>query len=401
MKAAANNGAGVVIVGGGLAAQRCAETLRRRGYEAPVRIVCAEAEGPYDRPPLSKDVLAGAAEDDSVAFRAPEWYEENGVELLLGARATQLDAEARVVRLEFGEVLPYEKLLIATGGAARRLPFLEPFGNVHYLRTLADARRLRSALVPGTRLAIVGAGFIGQEVAATARRLGVEVTIVEALKTPLQPILGDQLGRWFAGLHLDEGVRVITEAMLQAGRGGDGVEELVLADGRVVACDAVVVGIGTMPATQWLSGSGLEETGVKVDVCGRTALPGVFAAGDASIPFDPRFGAHARTEHWDAAAWQGAAAAKAMVGEYAGTPPLPSFWSDQYGVRIQSVGHPHHADSVLVEGDPQSRDFEAVFLRAGVPVAGLAVGRPRAIPALRKRIEGEDRFAPDTKEVLA
>ncbi|HEX8752702.1 MAG TPA: FAD-dependent oxidoreductase [Solirubrobacterales bacterium] len=393
--------AGVVIVGGGLAAQRCAETLRRRGYEGPVRILSAEAEAPYDRPPLSKEVLAGVAEEGSVAFRAAEWYEENEVELLLGTRAARLDPEARTVELELGGALPYGKLLIATGGAARRLPFLGRFDNVHYLRTLADARRLRAELRPGLRLAIVGAGFIGQEVAATARKLGVEVTMVEALETPLQPILGDQLGRWFADLHLEEGVRVITGAMLQSARGGDGVEELVLADGRVVACDAVVVGIGTVPAVHWLRGSGLEEAGVRVDVCGRTGLPDVFAAGDASIPFDPRFGAHARTEHWDAAAWQGAAAAKAMVGEYAGTPPLPSFWSDQYGVRIQSVGHPHHADSVLVEGDPASRDFEAVFLRAGVPIAGLAVGRPRAIPALRKRIEGGDRFAPDTKEVVA
>lgn len=392
---------GVVIVGGGLAAQRCAENLRRRGFEEPVRIVCAEVDPPYDRPPLSKEVLAGATEEDSVAFRPAEWYEENEVELLLGARAERLDPEARTIALEFGGELEYGKLLIATGGAARRLPFLEGFENVHYLRTLADARHLRAELKPGLRLAIVGAGFIGQEVAATARGLGAEVTMIEALDTPLQPILGDQLGRWFADLHHTEGVRVITGAMLDSARGGDRVEELVLADGRVVKCDAVVVGVGTMPATHWLRGSGLEETGVKVDVCGRTGLPDVYAAGDASIPFDPRFGAHARTEHWDAAAWQGAAVAKAMLGEYAGTPPLPSFWSDQYGLRIQSVGHPHHADSVLVDGDPSDRDFEVIFLRAGVPVAGLAVGRPRAIPALRKRIEGGDRFAPETKEVVA
>lgn len=404
MKDSANNSGadpGVVIVGGGLAAQRCAENLRRRGYEGSVRIVCAEAHPPYDRPPLSKEVLAGATEEGSVAFRPAEWYADNEVELLLGARAEGLDTEARRLRLEFGGELEYGRLLIASGGVARRLPFLERFDNVHYLRTLDDARRLRAELAPGVRLAIVGAGFIGQEVAATARALGAEVTMIEALDTPLQPILGDQLGRWFADLHLDEGVRVITGALLEAARGGDGVEELVLADGRVVECDAVVVGIGTVPATHWLRGSGLEETGVKVDVCGRTGIPGVFAAGDASIPFDPRFGAHARTEHWDAAAWQGAAAAKAMLGEYAGTPPLPSFWSDQYGLRIQSVGHPHHADSVMVDGDPSSRDFEVIFLRAGVPVAGLAVGRPRAIPALRKRIEGGDRFAPETKEVIA
>jgi 3-phenylpropionate/trans-cinnamate dioxygenase ferredoxin reductase component len=391
---------GVVIVGGGLAAQRAAETLRRRGYEAPVRIVCAESEPPYDRPPLSKAVLAGSAEEESLAYRPGWWYEEKEIDLLLGARAEALDPRARTVCLDSGDELEYGKLLIATGGTARRLPFLD-HRNVHALRTLADARRLRAELVPGARLAIVGAGFIGQEVAATARGLGVEVTIVEALPTPLAPILGERLGRWFADLHLEEGVRVITGAMLEDARGEGRVAELVLADGRRLECDAVLVGVGTAPATSWLQGSGLAEDGVKVDTCGRTGLPDVFAAGDASIPFDPRFGIHSRTEHWDAAAWQGAAAAKAMLGEYPGTPPLPSFWSDQYGVRIQCVGHPHHADGVVIEGDPSARDFEAVFSRSGVPVAGLAVGRPRAVPALRKRIEGGDRFAPDPKEEAA
>ena len=378
---------GIVIVGGGLAAQRCAETLRRRGYDDTVRIVCAEPQPPYDRPPLSKAVLAGEASEEQLAYRPAWWYEEQQVELLLGARAESLDPAARRVRLDCGAELAYGSLLIATGGAPRRLPFLEGYGNVHYLRTLADAPRLRAELDAGARLAIVGAGFIGQEVAATARKLGAEVTMVEALENPLTPILGDRVGRWFAGLHRDEGVRFLTGARLE-GAGGDGrVEELVLAGGERLPCDVVVVGVGTAPATGWLRGSGLEEDGVRTDTAGRTRLPGVFAAGDASVPFDPRLGTHSRTEHWDAAAWQGAAAAKAMLGEYPGTPPLPSFWSDQYGLRIRYVGHAHHADAVAFDGDPAGRDFEAVFSRGGVPVAGLTVGRPRAIPALRKRID--------------
>jgi NADPH-dependent 2,4-dienoyl-CoA reductase/sulfur reductase-like enzyme len=381
------NDHGVVIVGGGLAAQRCAETLRRRGYEGPVRMVCAEPEPPYDRPPLSKEMLAGETAAEDLAYRPAWWYEEKRVELLLGVRAEGLDPDARRLRLDSGDELPYAKLLVATGGGARRLPFLEGFENVHYLRTLDDARRLRGELRAGARLAIVGAGFIGQEVAATARRLGAEVTILEALETPLAPILGTEVGAWFAGLHAEEGVTVLTGAMLESARGGDRVEELVLADGRRLACDAVVVGVGTAPATAWLEGSGLEPDGVRTDTAGRTKLPGVFAAGDASIPFEPRHGAHARTEHWDAAAWQGAAAAKSMLGEYPGTPPLPSFWSDQYGLRIQYVGHAHRADAVAFDGDPAERDFEAVFTRSGVPVAGLAVGRPRAIPTLRRRID--------------
>lgn len=388
---------GVVIVGGGLAAQRAAETLRRRGYAGAVRIVCAEPNPPYDRPPLSKQVLAGAAGEESVGYRPAWWYEEREIELLLGMRAEELDPQARAIRLDSGPPLDYGKLLIATGSAPRRLPFLD-HSNVHILRTLGDARRLRAELVPGARLAIVGAGFIGQEVAATARGLGVEVTIVEALPTPLQPILGERLGRWFAQLHEEEGVRVLTGTMLEGARGAGRAEELVLADGRGLECDVVVVGVGTAPATGWLRGTDLGEGGVRVDTCGRTRTPDVFAAGDACLPFDPRYGIHSRTEHWDAAAWQGAAAAKAMLGEYAGTPPLPSFWSDQYGVRIQCVGHPHLADGMVLDGDLAERNFEALFMRGGVLVAGIAVGRPRAIPALRRRIEGGDRFAADPKE---
>lgn len=390
---------GVLIVGGGLAAQRCAETLRRRGYEGPVRIVCAEPEPPYDRPPLSKELLAGAVGEDAVAYRPAWWYEEKRVELLLGARAEALDPGARSVRLEGGAELRYDHLLIATGGAARRLPFLDGYANVHSLRSLEDARRLRRELVRGARLAIVGAGFIGQEVAATARGLGVEVTMIEALPAPLAPILGERIGAWFADLHRDEGVRVMTGAKLEAARGKGRVEELILADGTAVACDAVVVGVGTVPATGWLAGSGLDEAGVRTDASGRTGVPGVFAAGDASVPFDPRFGVHARTEHWDAAAWQGAMVAGAMLGEHPGTPPLPSFWSDQYGLRIQYVGHAHHADGVAIDGDPSGRDFEAVFTRGGTAVAALTVGRPRAIPALRKQIERGHQ--PAGKEVAA
>ncbi len=398
---------GVLIVGGGLAAQRCAETLRRRGYDGAVRMVCAEPDPPYDRPPLSKELLAGSVEEESVAYRPAWWYEEKQVELLLGVRAEALDPGARTVRLDSGAELGYGQLLIATGSGARRLPFLDAFANVHALRTLADARRLREELQPGARLAVVGAGFIGQEVAATARGLGVEVTMIEALATPLAPILGEQLGAWFGDLHAEEGVRVLSGAMLDSARGRAGrVEELILADGTAVACDAVVVGVGTAPATEWVAGSGLDEKGVRTDTSGRTSLPGVFAAGDASVPFDPRFGCHARTEHWDAAAWQGAAVAKAMLGEYAGTPPLPSFWSDQYGSRVQYVGHAHHSDAVAIEGDPDGRDFEAVFSRSGVPVAGShrqppardpgpeEAHRARALPSQGQSIGGRMSYIP-------
>jgi NADPH-dependent 2,4-dienoyl-CoA reductase/sulfur reductase-like enzyme len=184
---------------------------------------------------------------------------------------------------------------------------------------------------------------------------------------------------------------VLTGAALEEARGGDRVEELVLAGGRTVECDSVLVGIGTVPATAWVRDSGLAETGIPTDTCGRTTVPDVFAAGDASIPFDPRLGAHVRTEHWDAAAWQGTAVARTILGEYPGTPPLPSFWSDQYGMRIQCVGHVARADGLLLDGNPDERSFEAVFTLAGMPVGGLAVDRPRAIPAIRRLVEHGDR----------
>jgi len=382
------NADGVLIVGGGMAAQRCAETLRRLGFDGTVRMVCAEPTPPYDRPPLSKELLTGSIEDGALGYRPSWWYREKEIELLLGRRAESLDPAARTVRLDDGERLGYGSLLIATGGEPRRLPFLAGFENVHVLRTVDDARRLRGELLPGARLAVVGAGFIGLEVAATARTLGAEVTVIEALPVPLGPILGDELGAWFARMHREEGVRILTGAKLEGVRGrGSRAVALELEGGTSVECDAVLVGVGTAPATGWLRGSGLGESGVRTDPGCRTSLPGVFAAGDASIPFDPRYGEHARTEHWDAAAWQGSAAAKAMLGIDPGLPPLPSFWSDQHGLRIQYVGHARRADAVTIEGDPAARDFEAAFSRAGVPVAGLAVGRPRAIPTLRKRIE--------------
>jgi NADPH-dependent 2,4-dienoyl-CoA reductase/sulfur reductase-like enzyme len=393
---------GVVIVGGGLAGQRCAERLRRQGYDGPVRMVCAEPDPPYDRPPLSKQVLAGTADAGSLSYKPPWWYEEAQVEVLLGVRAVGLDPRRRRLAIDGGPPLVYDKLLIACGVAARRLRFLEGFGNVHYLRTRADAERLRAGLRAGARLAIVGAGFIGQEVAATARGLGVEVTMIEALPAPLANILGERLGAWFARLHGEEGVRLHAGSAIAGARGAGMVEELLLEGGGRVPCDEVVVGVGTVSATDWLAGSGLDAAGLRADVGGRTELRDVFAAGDACLPFDPRLGEHVRTEHWDAAAWQGAAVARAMLGEEPGTPPLPSFWSDQYGMRVQCVGHPRGADGVQLEGDPAARDFQALLTRAGKPVAGLTVGRPRAIPELRRQIERGLASAPDhEKEEVA
>lgn len=375
---------GVVIAGGGLAAQRCTERLRRHGYDAPIRIVCGETHLPYDRPPLSKELLAG--EDRRLAFRDEGWYADNSVELLLGEHAARLAASDRTLFLESGDALRYDHLLIATGAAPRMLPAAVRFSNSLALRTVADARRLSGMLTPGARLVIVGAGFIGLEVAATARALGVDVTIVELEELPLRGILGGELGRWFAGMHGDEGVSLALSTGVDEFRGNGSVEELVLSDGRVVPCDALVVAIGVAPELAWLEESGLDLSGVPVDHAGRTSLPGVYAAGDAARPWDPALGEHVRSEHWEAAAAQGGAVADAILG----IAPVPrgssSFWSDQYGIRIQYLGHAGLADSLAIDGDPASRDFTALFTQRGTPVAALLVGRPRALPEMRRLI---------------
>lgn len=382
--------AGVVIAGGGLSAQRAVETLRRNGYDGAIRMISDEAEPPYDRPPLSKAFLAGEVAPAALRFRGDDWYADHGVELRLGERAVGLDSRARDIVLASGERLAFWRLLIATGSIPRRLPGTERFANVHHLRRLGDARRLRDAIARDRRVVVVGAGFIGLEVASTARRLGARVTVIEAAPAPLAAVLGPRLGRWFARLHREEGVEMHLSARIARFRGGDVMEAIELEDGRRVACDSVVVGIGTVPATGWLAESGLGDRGVTVDAGGRSAVPGIYAAGDASAHLDARLGTHTRTEHWEAAARQGAAAARAILGLDVPPPPTPSFWSDQHGIRIQYVGDAHGADRIHIDGRPEARDFTATFTHRGRPVAALLVGRPHALPELRRQIERAD-----------
>ena len=388
-------GAGVVIAGGGLAAQRAVETLRRSGYDGTIKIVGDEPVAPYDRPPLSKEYLAGELDQDALRFRADDWYHDRNVDLLLGERATGLDVAARQLLLGDGSRLAFSQLLIATGGTPRRLPGTEPYGNVHALRSLADARRVRHAIRRRARIVVIGAGFIGQEVASTAHRLGAHMSIIEAAPTPLAAVLGPQLGAWFAQLHREEGIDVHVSARIARFHGTDAIEAIELEDGRRIDCELVVVGIGTAPATAWLADSGLDDGGVPVDPGGRTAVPGIFAAGDAAKHFDHRLGAHIRTEHWEAAARQGATVARAMLGLELRPQAAPSFWSDQHGIRIQYVGHTHGADDIRIDGDPGARDFIATFTDHGRPIGALLVGRPHALPAVRRQIETATQSPPE------
>ncbi len=355
--------AGVVIAGGGLAAQRCAEALHRGGYEAPVRIVSGEAFAPYDRPPLSKEFLSGAREADEIMLRPQGWHAEREIELVLGDPAAGLDTDHRRLLLASGSALRYEQLVIATGSRARMLPGSERFSNVHTLRSLDDAVRLREALRPGVRLAVLGAGLIGQEVAATARGRGAHVTLVEAEPLPLARALHPELASWLVGVQREEGVDVLLGARVAELEGsGDRLEALRLQDGGRVELDLLLVAIGVQPNADWLP----------APVAQLTMRPEIHAAGDV-----------AGGDHWELAAHQGRAVANAILGHEPAAAPLTSWWSDVHGVRIQGLGDPAGADHIEIDGDPAARSFTAVVFRSGAPVAALAVARPRELPRLR------------------
>ncbi len=381
---------GIVIAGGGLAGQRCAESLRRAGYERAIRLVCSEPHRPYDRPPLSKELLTDATCDGRLPYRPARWYDDARVDLLLGVSATALDPAAHRLALSDGATLEFQQLLIATGGRPRTVPLLAGYSNVAVLRTVDDAVALRDVLAARPRLAVIGAGFIGLELAATARGLGVEVTIVESAPAPLIGVLGPQLGAWFAQLHRAQGVDVRTGVTVERVHSNGAIRALCLSDDSVVEVDHVLVGAGIEPDVGWLAGCGIDVSrGVPVDVNGRTAIEHVFAAGDAAATFDAHSGCHVPGSHWEAAGRQGARVGGMMLGLDPGPAPPTSFWTDQYGLRIQYVGNGRLADSVEIDGDLDERNFTAVYSVAGRAVAALLVDRPRSLPAARNLIQKE------------
>ena len=380
---------GIVIAGGGLAAQRCAETLRRGGSDEPIRILCAEPYRPYDRPPLSKELLAGGCEPAELSFRDAPWYETHAVDLLCGVSAKHLLPHDQRVETSDGGVLRYRQLLIATGGKPRGLASLAGYENVLTLRTVDDALELRSRLTADARLVIVGAGFVGLEIASTARGLGAEVTIIEAAATPLANVLGESVGSWFAELHREHGVRLLTcQTINRVDAAGAVARALRLSDLSTVAADLIVVGVGIEPEVGWLAGSGLDlGVGVRVDRHGRTSCPDIFAAGDAAATFDAGSGIYVPGSHWEAASRQAADAARLMLGLEPSQPYAASFWTDQFGLRIQYVGRSLPGDAVAIGGDLQANNFTAIYRRAGRVVAVLLVDRPRSLPEARALIE--------------
>jgi 3-phenylpropionate/trans-cinnamate dioxygenase ferredoxin reductase component len=383
-KGADHSDNGIVIVGGGLAAARTAEQLRRSDYSGRITIVSDEVHLPYDRPPLSKEVLR--KEVDDVALKSREWYDEKDITLRLGSAATSLDTAAQTVTLDDGTELGYDELVIATGLVPRRIPAFPDLDGIRVLRSFDESMALRQHASEAQRAVVVGAGFIGCEVAASLRSLGVDVVLVEPQPTPLASVLGEQIGELVARLHRDEGVDVRLGVSVAEVRGDGHVDTVVLTDGTELAADLVVVGVGSRPATEWLEGSGVEvDNGVICDEAGRTSAPKVWALGDVASWRHPT-GHQVRVEHWSNVADQARVVVPAMLGQdVPSAVVVPYFWSDQYDVKIQCLGEPEATDIVhLVEDD--GRKFLAYYERDGVVVGVVGGGMPGKVMKVRAKI---------------
>ena len=382
----------VTIVGASLAGLRTAETLRREGFEGPITMIGGEPHLPYDRPPLSKQVLSGEWAPERAQLTSAEALSEAHIDLRLSTRAAAFDLSSRILTLEDRTTIDVDGLVIATGARCRRLPHTDHLAGVHVLRGLDDVLALRSDLDNAPRrVVVVGAGFIGAEVAATIRSLGIEVTLVEAAATPLERVLGDEIGRVCAEIHRDNGVDLRTGVGVESLEGSGRVERVVLTDGSRIEADVVVVGIGVVPNTEWLEGSGLSlDNGV---VCDETCLaaPGVVAAGDVARWPNNRFGEVMRVEHWDNAVEQGAHAARRLLADDADAEaftPVPWFWSDQYDRKIQMAGRGRPGDEMhLATGSFAERRFAVLFGRAGRLVGVVGFNRPRHVMRYKSMIE--------------
>jgi len=386
----------VAVVGAGLAGLTAARALRAQGYAGRVVLVGQEPHPPYDRPPLSKEFLASAVPFGALSLAAPQDADLD-IEFRTSAQAVALRVDDREVELDSGERVGGDGVVLATGARARTLPAQSrdrPIAGVHTLRTVEDAIGLREVLQPGARLVVAGAGFIGAEIASTARGLGVQVAVVEAAAVPLAAALGDQLGAVCAAFHREHGVRLVTGVGVERLLDDDGgrIRAVLLADGRQIEADAVLVAVGSVPNVEWLAGTGLRlKDGVHTDASGATGIPGVVATGDCARRFDPATARFERQEHWTNALQHPPVAVAALLGA---PPPLrppianvPYFWSDQYGSRLQFAGHRLTGDVVeVVEGSLDGPTFVAVYRRAGAAVAVLSMNNPRVFGRWRREI---------------
>ncbi len=386
----------IVIIGAGHAGGRAAEALRAAGFAGHVALVGEEGYVPYERPPLSKELLAGAMEAQKCYLNPPEFYEEKNIDLRLEARAEAIDRDARAVRLADGTALPYDRLLIATGGRVRRLacPGADLAG-IHYIRTMTDTLTLRPELREGARVAVIGGGFIGLEAAATARRRGCHVTVVELADQVLARVADPAVGALVADMHRAEGVRVATGASVERIEGDARVAEVICTDGETVEADVVVVGIGILPNLEIARDAGLAcapagtQGGIVVDEYGRTSDPDVFAAGDVAFHYNPVLKRHLRLESWANAQNGAIAVARNMVADApAPYAEVPWFWSDQYDLNLQVAGAPERWDRLVVRGDPAARKGIVFYMEGDRVTGAAAFNQGREMRFLRALIEG-------------
>ena len=380
-----------VIVGASLAGGGAAATLRQEGFDGRVILIGAEPRPPYERPPLSKEYLRGELSFESALVQPSGFYDENGIESRFGVRATRVDAAVKVVELEGGERVAYDKLLVATGTRNRRIPVpgLDLDG-VYDLRTVADSDRIRAEIAPGRKAVVVGMGFIGSEVAASLRQSGVDVTVVDRNEVPLRRVLGEEVGRVIEGIHRDHGTSMIFEDRVTAFEGAGRVERVTTARGRRIECDFVVVGLGSEPVTDLLAGTGaVIDNGVVVDEYLRTDVEGIYAAGDVANHYHPVFERRIRVEHWQNALKQGPAAARAMLGKGEPYDEVPWFWSDQYEHNLQYAGFHTEWDELVVRGSMDERNFVAFYRKDERVLAAVAINRGkdvrRSIPLIEAR----------------
>ncbi|MGV0626417.1 NAD(P)/FAD-dependent oxidoreductase [Mycolicibacter minnesotensis] len=376
---------GIVIVGGGLAAVRTAEELRREEYAGPITIVSDEERPPYDRPPLTKAVLRG--DRDETTLEPPEFYADRDVDLRLGCGARAVDTAAQTVTLADGSTLAYDQLVIATGLVPRRIPSFGDLDGIRVVRSFEDSLVLRGDAAAARRAVVIGAGFIGCEAAASLRHLGVEVVLVEPQPAPLAAVLGTQIGELVARLHRANGVDVRSGVGVAEVRGSGRVETVVLTDGTELAADVVVLGVGSLPATEWLDGSGIEvDNGVRCDLTGRTSAPNVWALGDVAF-WRGGDGQQRRVEHWSNVVTQVRVMVPTMLGRQSlHDVAVPAyFWSDQYDVKIQCLGEPEATDIVhIVEDD--GHKFVAYYERDGVLAGVVGAGRPGKVMGARAKV---------------
>jgi 3-phenylpropionate/trans-cinnamate dioxygenase ferredoxin reductase subunit len=364
-----------VIVGASLAGAKAAETLRAEGFDGRVVLVGAESERPYERPPLSKDYLRGEAGREKLYVHDPSLYAAQDIELRLGKTAVSLDASAHEVTLDDGERLAYDRLLLATGAEPRVLAIPgADLDGVLYLRTVEDSDELRRRLDRGGAVVVVGAGWIGAEVAASARQRGLDVTVLDPAAVPLERALGRDVGAIYRDIHTDHGVRMLMGTGVEAFEGDTKVERVRTSDGQTLDCGFVVVGVGVAPRTGLAVRAGLAvDDGILVDEHLQTSSPDVFAAGDVARAHHPLYRQRIRVEHWANALHQGPVAARSMLGRAAVYDRVPYFFSDQYDVGMEYAGFAATWDRVVVRGDPASREFIVFWLAADRVVAGMNV----------------------------